>query len=163
MRLVSKIYPQHSPCRTHAGPMDNIAHSQFGVSKQAASRARAWYQISKQALAPREPALRRLLKQALVNKWNPVWQLLAHELRSNRAPAHSSESSNVITMLRHGLTTLARRSVITVRIALRTRPSRAPTRSPGHQAGTTGWWYHPPRLCAPHCLPSIHPPATRAP
>jgi len=51
--------------------MDNIAHSQFRVSNQEESRARAWYQISKQAPAPREPALRRLLKQALVNKWNP--------------------------------------------------------------------------------------------
>ena len=51
--------------------MNNFAHSQFRVSKQAAARARAWYQISKQAAAPREPALRRLLKQALVNKWNP--------------------------------------------------------------------------------------------
>ena len=51
--------------------MNNLAHSQFRVSKQAAVRARAWYQISKQAAAPREPALRRLLKQALVNKWNP--------------------------------------------------------------------------------------------
>ena len=38
--------------------MNNIAHSQFRASKQAAA-------------APREPALRRLLKQALVNKWNP--------------------------------------------------------------------------------------------
>ena len=52
--------------------MNNFAHSQFKVSKQAPARACAWYQISKQAAALREPALRRLLKQALVNKWNPV-------------------------------------------------------------------------------------------
>ena len=52
--------------------MNNIAHSHFRVRKQGSARACAWYQISNQAAAPREPALRRLLKQALVNKWNPV-------------------------------------------------------------------------------------------
>ena len=62
--------------------MKNIAHSQFRVSKQAPARARAWYQISKQAAALREPALRRLLKQALVNKWNPGAPTAARSLRA---------------------------------------------------------------------------------
>ena len=59
--------------------MNNIAHSHFRVKKQGSARACAWYQISNQEAAPREPALRRLLKQALVNKWNPVQERVALE------------------------------------------------------------------------------------